>query len=288
MSVEDAPRSGESLAELIGDYDAIVCDIWGVVHDGRTVLPGAPAALRAARAAGLPVVLVSNVPRTSLTVPDALRRVGVPDDAWDAIVTSGDVTRAELARRSPGPVHRIGRETDASLWSGLGLEFSGMGPARFMAIAGLDPDEEPDDYDGVLRRARARDLELVCANPDIQVPAGPGLAWTAGSVAVRYRVLGGRVVAPGKPEGAIYERVRSVVDRLRGRATPAGRILAIGDGIPTDVRGANRAGMDCLFVATGLNRDTLLAGDGRPDLGKVQAALAAAGARAKHVLAELV
>jgi HAD superfamily hydrolase (TIGR01459 family) len=280
-------RTIDGLADLDGRFDALLCDIWGVVHNGGAVHPGVAEALTAVRRSGRPVVLVSNVPRASSTIPRTLLRRGLPDDAYDAIVTSGDATRQELARRSPGPVHRLGRETDTSLWEGLGLEFTGLGPARFLAMAGLLPGQHPDDYGSVLRAAHVRDLELVCANPDLQVPDGAGLAWCAGSVAQRYAALGGRVVMSGKPEAAIYARARSVIDGVAGRSVAAARILAVGDGIGTDVRGANRSGLTCLFIATGLNGDTLLDATGAADPVLVQRALSAAGARADYVMTSL-
>jgi HAD superfamily hydrolase (TIGR01459 family) len=280
-------RTIDRLDELLGDFDAILCDIWGVVHDGLGVHAGVPEALRDARSAGLPVVLLSNVPRPYHSILPGLRALGLPDDAYDAVVTSGDVTRAELARRSPGPAHRLGRDTDSSLWEGLGLELSALGPARFIAIAGLRPGEHPDDYLPALRAARVRDLELVCANPDVQVPDGGQVIWAAGAVAQRYAGLGGRVVAPGKPDRAVYARAASVIERLLGRAVQARRILAIGDGIITDVRGANRSGLTCLFVASGLNGTALLDQQGQPDPELVTHALRAAGTHADFVTSRL-
>ena len=276
-----------SLREVSGDYDAVLCDVWGVLHDGQQVYPGVVDLLAELRAAGTQVVLLSNVPRPASALPDALRRVGVPDDAWDAIVTSGDVTRSELARRSPGPVHRLGRDTDVALWEGLGLEYAGLSRARFVAIAGLRGRQEtPEDYETVLRAARARDLELVCANPDMKVPHGSGMAWCAGAVAWQYALLGGRVVMAGKPHAPIYERARAVLDRAAHRHVPTARILTIGDSIGTDVLGANRVGLDCLFVASGVNGGALLS-NGHLDLGQAAAALAAAGARATYAIARL-
>lgn len=276
-----------SLREVADRYDAILCDVWGVLHDGQQAYPGVADLLVGLRASGMAVVLLTNVPRPASAVPATLRRLGLPDEAWDAVVTSGDVTRTELARRSPGPVLRLGRDTDTALWEGLGLEFTGISRARFVAIAGLHgPLETPEDYQPALRAARARDLELLCANPDLKVPYGQGMAWCAGAVAWEYSLLGGRVVMSGKPHAPIYARARAEVDRVAHRNVPASRILAIGDGIATDVAGANRAGLDCLFVATGLNGQALL-GNGHLDLERAGAALDASHARATYVIERL-
>jgi HAD superfamily hydrolase (TIGR01459 family) len=231
--------------------------------------------------------MLSNVPRPASAIPDSLRRLGLPDEAWDAVVTSGDVTRTELARRSPGPVHRLGRDTDTALWAGLGLEFTGLSAARFLAMAGLrGPGETPADYETVLRAARARDLELVCANPDVQVPSGGGLLWCAGAVAREYALLGGRVIMAGKPHAPIYQRARDLLDRRARRHVPRSGILALGDGIATDIVGANRMGLDSVFIATGINGDALLS-NGHLDVGRAGAALEAAGARATYVMERL-
>lgn len=276
-----------SVREVAGRYDAILCDVWGVLHDGQQAYPGVAQLLADLRSSGTVVVLLSNVPRPAAVVPEALRRLGLPDDTWDAIVTSGDVTRSELARRSPGPVLRLGRETDTALWEGLGLEFTDVARARFAAIAGLrGPHETPEDYQPVLRAARARDLELVCANPDLKVPSGQGMAWCAGAVAWEYALLGGRVVMAGKPHSPIYERARAELDRVARREVPAAGILAIGDGIATDITGANRSGLDSLLVATGLNGEALLA-RGHLDLHRAAAALTASNARATYVIERL-
>ncbi|MCU0301545.1 MAG: TIGR01459 family HAD-type hydrolase [Candidatus Nanopelagicales bacterium] len=272
-----------SVLELADRYDALVCDVWGVLHDGRSVFPGVVELLGELRARGLVVVLLSNASRPSRIIPAVLQRVGLPDDAWDAVVTSGDVTRTELARRAPGPVHRIGRDTDAALWEGLGLEFAELNRARFVAMAGLRRDEQPEDYLPVLRKARARDLELLIANPDVQVQHGDRMAWCPGAVARVYAGLGGKVVQAGKPFAPIYDRALAEVDRAAHRAVRRERILAVGDGIGTDIVGANRVGLDSLFIATGINGDALL-GDGQVDVERAGAALEAARARARYVM----
>ncbi len=285
-TLEDVQRI-RSISELEGRYDAVLCDVWGVLHDGRHPYPGVIEALTGLRASGTIVLLLTNVPRPAHEIPAALAHIGIPDTCWDAAVTSGDLMRVELARRSPGPVHRLGRETDPGLWDGLGLEFSGLKAARFVAIAGLrGPEEAPADYLPVLRAAHARNLELLCANPDVRVPTGSGFGWCAGAVAQEYALLGGRVTMAGKPYAPIYERARSELDRAAHRSVPKERILAIGDGITTDILGANRVGLHSLLIASGVNGDALLT-EGRLDLDKAVAAVRAAGANATYVAERL-
>lgn len=281
-------RTIGSLDELAGQYDAVLCDVWGVIHDGRTVYPGAADALRRVRAAGLAVVLVTNVPRPSSTMPRALARLGFPDDAWDAIVTSGDVIRAALAARAPGQVHRLGRTTDRGLWDDLGLSFvDDPDAADFLAIAGLRDDREvPEDYSGVLSRALERDMELLCANPDRQIRTGGRLQWCAGGVADLYESMGGRVVQAGKPNDPIYARALELVAEIVGTPVPTGRVLAIGDGIGTDLLGASSQGLDSVFIAAGMHGDALL-DSGGVDPVRVAAALSEGGVSATYVMTRL-
>jgi HAD superfamily hydrolase (TIGR01459 family) len=277
----------QSLDEIAERYDAILCDVWGVVHNGKGAYAPACAALTRFRARGGAVVLITNVPKPRAPLPAQLDRLGASRDCWDAIVTSGDAIRAELALRAPGPMYRIGPPHDAPLWEGLGLAMSGLDEAAFLAVSGLnrDFDETPGDYADILAAARARNLELICANPDIVVRVGDNLVWCAGALARDYAKLGGRVVLAGKPHAPIYDLA---YDELRalGRALDKARTLAIGDGVATDVLGANRQGVDCLFIASGMHGEALKS-EGRLDIAKVKAALAAEGAHARYVMAAL-
>jgi HAD superfamily hydrolase (TIGR01459 family) len=276
------------LDDVADRYDAFFCDVWGVIHNGREIFPGAAAALRRARERGAIVLLVSNVPKPRDPIPGQLDRLGFPRDAWDGVVTSGDAIRAELKLRAPGPMYKIGPPHDRSLWDGLGLDFVDLESARFIGISGLNRDdiETPADYADTLQQARSRDLELLCANPDIVVRVGDQLVWCAGAIARDYAVLGGRVVMAGKPYAPIYALARRDLDAIAGRAIPRERILAIGDGIGTDVKGANGAGIDCLFIASGMHGEALMSG-GVLDPTKVEAALAAEGASARYVMSHL-
>lgn len=275
------------LETVLDGYDALLCDVWGVLHNGRGVFPAAAAALSAARARGLTVILVSNVPKPWDVIPGQLDRLGCPRDAWDAIVTSGDAIRAELALRAPGPVRTIGPPVDASLWADLGLAFTDdLSTAAFFAVSGLhDPlTETVAEYAGLLGQARSRNLELLCANPDLVVRMGDQLVACAGALAQEYERMGGRVVMAGKPHPPIYARAFAAVEERRG-GTDRSRILAIGDGVGTDIRGANAQGIDALFIASGIHGAEL--GDGAPETDAVSSLLSRQGAHARYVMEHL-
>jgi HAD superfamily hydrolase (TIGR01459 family) len=276
-----------SLDDVIADYDALLCDVWGVIHNGRAYFPAAAAALQRARAVGKRVILLTNVPKPRGPIPTQLDRLGFPRDAFDAIVTSGDAIRAELAARAPGPMYKIGPDSDHSLWEGLGLSLAPLAEARFIGISGLnDYREAPHDYAETLRIARARDLELLCANPDIAVRVGDNLIWCAGAIARDYEALGGRVVMAGKPHKPIYDLAFRELESLAGEAVDKARILCIGDGVATDILGANAAILDCLFIASGMHGEALHT-SGALDMAKVADALAAEGVRATYVMGAL-
>lgn len=276
-----------SLDAVLDRYDAILCDVWGVIHNGRRIYPLAAGALQRARVAGKIVLLVSNVPKPNGPIPGQLDRIGFPRDAWDGIVTSGDAIRAELAKRAPGPMLKIGPPEDKSLWDGLGLAFAPLEGARFIGISGPDRvDETPADYADLLHLAQARDLEMLCANPDIVVQWGNKLIWCAGAIARDYAALGGRVVMAGKPHPPIYALAYAELEKHLARFIPRERILAIGDGLSTDVAGANTQGLDCLFIAGGMHGDHLKTG-GALDPAKVEASLSAERISARYVMAEL-
>jgi HAD superfamily hydrolase (TIGR01459 family) len=276
-----------SLDEIAERYDALLCDVWGVVHNGRQAFAPACAALQRFRAQGKHVVLLTNIPKPRGPIPRQLERLGVPRDAWDVIVTSGDAIRAELAARAPGPMYKIGPEYDRVLWEGLGLAESALQEARFIGISGLNRDDEtPGDYAEILRAARKRDLELLSANPDIVVRFGDKLIWCAGAIARDYAAIGGRVVMAGKPYTPIYDLAYRELETIAGAAPHKHRMLAIGDGVGTDIAGANAQGLDSLFIASGMHGEALWSG-GVLDLDKVGAALLEAGQRAPYVAQEL-
>ena len=277
-----------SIDEIAPRYDAVFCDVWGVIHNGRAHFPAAAAALRRLRAQGKAIILLTNVPKPRGPIPVQLDRMGFPRDAYDAIVTSGDAIRVELAERAPGPMYRIGpRDYDRPLWEGLGLIEAPLDQARFIGISGLNRDDEtPADYADTLRQAKARGLDLVCANPDIVVQHGERLIWCAGAIAQDYANMGGHVVMAGKPHAPIYELAYRELEVIAGARVDKSRILCIGDGVATDIAGANAQGLDSLFIAAGIHGETLQT-DGSLDPAKIEAALAAENVHAECAMSEL-
>lgn len=283
------PLFPDSLDQLADRYDAVLCDIWGVLHNGREIFSEAAEALIRYRDRGGIVVLVSNVPKPRDPIFGQLERLGCPPGVYDAIVTSGDAIRVELADRAPGPMLRLGPAGDEILWEGLGLlETDDVEEAAFLSIAGLDNpfSEQPFDYSEILEPAAELGLDMLCANPDLVVRMGERLMWCAGTTAKQYEKMGGTVVMAGKPYAPIYRLAFEEVETLFGGPMDPRRILAIGDGIGTDLKGANGADIDALFIASGMHGETLRT-DGVVDSAKVAKALEAEEARAEFVMGML-
>jgi HAD superfamily hydrolase (TIGR01459 family) len=258
------PTSIAGLSALAARYDALLCDVWGVIHNGRESFPAACAALARFQADVGPVILISNAPRPCDPVIAQLDGLGVPREAWTRVVTSGDATRRLLAERAPGPAWAIGPDRDAPLYEGLNLAFSELDEARFISVTGPfdDENDEPADYRERFCTGIGRDLELICANPDIVVQRGEKLVYCGGALAQLYESLGGRVTMAGKPYPAIYELSLALAAEALGRPLDPARVLCIGDGLPTDVRGANARGLDVLFCANGIHGAETVGPDG--------------------------
>lgn len=285
------PKALPNLSVVAGDYDILLCDVWGVIHNGRESWPTACEALTRFNQAGGHVVLISNSPRPSSDVVAQLDGLGVPRDSWRAFVTSGDATRAELARRAPGPVWIIGPDRDWPLYDGLGLTTAeGAAGAAFISVTGPRDDnvETPEDYRQVLTAGVERDLELICANPDRVVQRGDKLIYCGGSLADLYESLGGRVVMAGKPFGPIYDLAIKEAEGLLGRAVDRSRVLCIGDGVVTDVLGANQQALDCLFIAQGIHGDAAKGPDGALDPARAADLLHAETTYARYAALDLV
>lgn len=261
------------LAEVAGRYGTIFCDVWGVLHDGVRKSAPAERALLGARGAGVGVVLLTNSPRLSGAVAEQLDLLDIAREAYDAIVTSGDVTR-ELIAQARGRVFHIGPARDRDVFAGMAASMAGEDEAETIVATGLFDDERetPADYAGRLARLAARGVPMICANPDVVVHRGARLVFCAGALARDYAALGGAVRMAGKPHPPIYEAAR--------RIAAAGPILAVGDGLATDVRGANDAGLDVLFVSGGIHGEEFAGGAPAA----VAAGLAARGLAARYLI----
>ncbi|RCS24610.1 TIGR01459 family HAD-type hydrolase [Phyllobacterium salinisoli] len=244
----------ERLDELMPRYDVLLCDVWGVVHNGIHAFAPAKAALQRAREAGLTVVLITNAPRPAPLIAAQLSLLGVPEEAYDRIVTSGDVTR-DLIAAGPRRVFHLGPDRDLALYEGLDVELVEEFEASSVVCTGLVDDEieAPEDYADMLARLRSRDLPFICANPDIVVERGNRLIWCAGALARDYGLIGGRTLIAGKPHRPIYEAALEVASEVRGVAVDKSRVLAIGDGMLTDVKGAEQFGIDILYISGGIH-----------------------------------
>ena len=276
----------DRLGELAGRYDVLLCDIWGVIHNGRESFPGPCAALSAWREKVGPVVLISNSPRPSAEVITQLDGLGVPRGAYSALISSGDVTRHLLAERAPGPAYKIGPDRDAPLYAGTGVVFARLEDAAFIACTGpVDDDvETPEDYRDLLTRAAALRLPMICANPDKVVQRGDRLVYCGGALAELYETLGGAVIMAGKPHAPIYrEALTQAADLKNGPIDPS-RVLAIGDGIATDIAGANAQSLDALFIPAGIHGAETRGPDGGLDRAAVERLLNAAGAHAAYAM----
>jgi HAD superfamily hydrolase (TIGR01459 family) len=249
-----ALREIQTLSEISDGYDVILCDVWGVLHNGVRSWPAASSALAAERKRGKAVVLVTNAPRPKGPVSEQLAALGVPENAYDDIVTSGDVTRA-LIRDSARRIFHIGPDRDYSLYDGLDIELCEEREASSVVCTGLydDDTETPDDYRELLQRLRARDMPFICANPDIVVERGDELLYCAGALARDYGLMGGRTLIAGKPHKPVYDEVLSKAAAVLGRDIDKSRVLAIGDGITTDIKGAMDYGLDFIFITDGIH-----------------------------------
>lgn len=267
-------RQVSGLEELADDYDALFCDVWGVLHNGVQSFGAAVDALQRFRATAGPVILITNAPRPHGPIRKQLAVLGVPSDAYDDIVTSGDVTRDVIAARPGVKLMHLGPDRDLSFYEGLDAVFVDEDKAELVSCTGLlnDETEEPRDYLPLLERLAARRLTMVCANPDIVVERGRRLLYCAGSLARLYEEIGGDAVLVGKPHSPIYDAAKD-----RARKLGATRPLAAGDGLPTDIRGACDNGVDALFVTGGIHAADFGPSAAAPDPERVVARLRAEG-----------
>jgi HAD superfamily hydrolase (TIGR01459 family) len=275
------PAFTDHFAPLAGSYDVVLSDVWGVVHNGVVAFADACDALARFRADGGTVVLITNAPRQNEFVVRLLDKLAVPREAYDSVVSSGDVTRAVIEQRQNARVFHIGPHRDNSVFTGLDVRFASVEEADYAVCTGLfdDVTETPEDYRPLVKRMKERGLWLVCANPDLVVDRGGKLVYCAGAIAELYQSLGGEVLYAGKPHRPIYDAALARAAAVRGSDTPPGRVLAIGDSVRTDVAGASALGIDCLFVTGGIHAEELGA-HGEPDPDALADILGSAGVKA--------
>jgi HAD superfamily hydrolase (TIGR01459 family) len=247
----------ERLRDLVDGVEVVLSDIWGVVHNGLEAFPEACEALQAYRSSGGTVILITNAPRPADSVQRQLRKLGVADEAYDAIVSSGDLTRHYVAEHAGRRVFWLGPDRDSGIHRGLDPVLAPLEQADYIVCTGLfdDETETAEDYRAMMLKARARGLTLICANPDIVVERGDRLIYCAGAIAELYRELGGEVIFYGKPHRPIYERAVTLAAEHGGHEIRLDRVLAIGDSVRTDLAGAHGFGIDCLFVTRGIHSE---------------------------------
>ncbi|SLN18436.1 hypothetical protein ROJ8625_00627 [Roseivivax jejudonensis] len=250
----------DSLAEVSDRYSALLVDLWGCVHNGITAYPAAVAALQDYRKTGGRVVLLTNAPRPRADVERQIARMGVPEDAWDTIATSGDSARAAMFRGAVGRmVWFVGEDHDAGFFSPLkvvddplDVQKVPLEEAEGIVCCGpFDPHAEPSVLRPELLLAKQKGLKLLCANPDIVVDRGDRREWCAGAIARLYTEMGGESLYFGKPHPPIYDLARMRLSEL-GEVPATSDILAIGDGAHTDIDGAMGEDIDSLFITGGL------------------------------------
>ncbi len=269
-------------APLAERFDGFVLDLWGVIHDGVNAFPHAVDCLAHLRAAGKRTLLLSNVPRPNDAAQDMMRRMGIPDDLYTDILTSGEAVRralmrppdlwwAELGQR----VFHLGPERDRGVLEGLSLtKVADPADANFVLNTGPDDHRNPTDpaeFEAVLQDCARHHLPMICANPDLMVIRGGVRVLCAGSLAVRYQELGGDVRSIGKPDPAIYQPV------LQSLGLPVERVLAVGDALHTDIAGAAAVDLASCWVLSGIHGDSLLSAPGRYDVAKAEALAHQAG-----------
>jgi HAD superfamily hydrolase (TIGR01459 family) len=244
-----------SISSLPAGTVAWLVDIWGVMHNGVAPFLEAAQATAAFRKSGGIVLLVSNAPRPAHSVIAQIDGIGVPRDAYDAVVSSGDVCRSMLESWRGRPLHHLGPDRDKPIFEGMNLDFVPVETAQVVICTGLldDNNETAETYRPLLTGMLARATPMICANPDLTVERGNRLVYCAGAIAQLYEALGGKVTYAGKPHLPIYDMAFEMIARIGGKSVGRDGVLAIGDGLRTDIAGAANAGIRSVFIASGVH-----------------------------------
>lgn len=277
-----------SLSQIAGNYDAILSDVWGVVHNGIAAHASAVDALVRYRQGGGRVVLITNAPRPSPPIIEMLDDLGVSRDAYDAVVSSGDVTRTMLVPHRGQTLHYVGPagENDG-LFEGLDITLGPAEESRAVIVTDLDDDDEtPEDYTDRISLWLHHNLPMICANPDRVVEHGDRLLYCGGALADLYEARGGMIMMAGKPYRPIYDEALKQAEKAAGRPLERSRILAIGDSVRTDAIGAAGAALDLLFITGSIHAGELDA-FGDPDPQAIRDLVAPSGARLEAFMPRL-
>jgi HAD superfamily hydrolase (TIGR01459 family) len=279
-----------SLADWSSRYDVIFSDVWGVVHNGLAPHPAAGEALARFRRKGGIVVMISNAPRPHWSVIEQLNQIGVSGSAYDAVVTSGDVTHQLALAQPDNRCFHIGAAKDEHLFRDLAVKRVGIDEASFVICTGLKDDETEtaEDYRDLVTAVHRRKIPMICANPDLVVERGHKLIPCAGAIAAIYEEMGGIVIQAGKPHPPIYAATFAKASELLGRKPDKSRILAIGDAIRTDVVGAAGFGIDSVFLSAGIHAEELHGPDSMLCGDRLQAFLAVQAFKPSAVMQKLV
>jgi len=287
----------ETLADIDAQYDVLYCDLWGCLHDGRALFPAAVAAVQAFRKRGGAVVLMTNAPRTRHAVARRLARMGLPDDAWDVIVSSGDATQEAMLMGAVGrKLWHLGPEKDDDLFNEIPEALAGQPPISRVSLdeaEGIictgpfdDYNDKPEDYRGRFLSAKVRGLTMLSANPDLVVDVAETRIYCGGALAQLYAEMGGEVLSFGKPHPPIYDLARRRLAAM-GLNHDSDQVLAVGDGILTDIAGAQAEGIDALFVTGGLEAARFGPDVQTPEAGPLMRWLAEAGRAPRYAIGRL-
>lgn len=242
------------LQDISKDYACVLCDVWGVLHNGEAVFQAAADALAAFREQGGIVVMLTNSPRPHQGVIAQLRELGVAEDVYDDVVTSGDATRT-LIQKVNGTIFHLGPDRDKPLFENLDVNFASLETCDAVVCSGLFHDERegPEDYRERLTALATRNIPFICANPDVIVERGSRMIYCAGSLANLYAELGGETLVAGKPHAPIYQLALDKMNEHSKQLLTKSQIIAVGDGMPTDVLGAQQNGFDLLYISAGIH-----------------------------------
>lgn len=288
----------QSLDQIAGQYEALYCDLWGCLHNGRAPFPAAVSALQGFRQQGGTVLLLTNAPRPASYVAAQLQRLGVPRDTYDLIVSSGDAAQYAMLTGAVGrKVYHIGPEKDGGFFTEFPAELSGEPPVTRVPLAEAEGivctgpfdemTETPEDYRATFLYAKTKGLKMLCANPDLIVDFGDRRIYCAGALAALYEEMGGEALYFGKPHPPIYDLARLRLTAAKGREIESAAILAIGDGYNTDIEGAVGEGIDAAFVTGGIAADAFGADADAPDIGSLNAWLAQQPFVPRYAIAKL-